>query len=273
MTQLLATDLYKLIEARHGRFLCNPQDLYLGRSMIEYGEFSEVEWNFLSRLVQPGSIVIEAGANMGIFTVPLAKKIGLRGMLFAFEPQLSVFQQLCTNLALNDLLNVQAFNAGCGAESAMMELRRLQPAARDNFGGYPLEALKAEGGPKIRIEKLDDVIDTPRLNLLKADVEGMEVDVLKGADGLIKQHRPVLYLEAHLEDAPGLFRHLFALDYKAWWHQPYMFSPDNHFGKTENLFPGIVSRNVFALPAETKATVQGMRQVADEDDYPTKWAK
>ena len=116
MTELLSTDLYKLVDARHGRFLCNPKDTYLGRSMIEYGEFSEAEWHLLARLAPENAVVVEAGANMGIFTVPLAKSVGLGGMVYAFEPQLPVFQQLCANLALNDLLNVQAFNAGCGAE-------------------------------------------------------------------------------------------------------------------------------------------------------------
>ena len=116
MTNLLSTQYYQLVEGRHGRFLANENDVYIGRSMIKYGEFSEPEWMLLQQLIQPGSIVIEAGANMGTFTVPLAKKVGNGGMVYAFEPQLSVFHQMCANVALNDLMNVQSFNAGCGDE-------------------------------------------------------------------------------------------------------------------------------------------------------------
>ena len=273
MTELLSTDLYKLVQARHGRFLCNPMDTYIGRSMIEYGEFSENEWIFLSRLIGENAVVIEAGANMGTLTVPFAKTVGLGGMVYAFEPQLSIFQQLCANLALNDLLNVQAFNAGCGSEAGQLSARRLQPNAKNNFGGMSLKILEADSGPKIRIERLDDVIDPPRLTLIKADVEGMEIDVLKGAAGLIGQFRPFLYLEAHQEDAPPLFRHLYELDYQIWWHQPFMFSPKNFFGKSENLFGNTISRNVLALPAERKIKVEGLREVAGEDDYPSKWTR
>ena len=271
MTELLSTGYYKLIEGRHGRFLANPADMYLGRSMITYGEFSELEWQLLARLVRPDAVVIEAGANMGSFTVPLAKAAGLPGMVYAFEPQLSVFQQLCANLALNDLVNVQAFNAGCGAEPGMMHVRRLKPDAVNNFGGYSLDLLKGENGPKVRIEKLDEVIDPARLTLIKADVEGMEIAVIRGASGLIAEFRPFLYLEVHEPDAPALFRELLGLDYQVFWHQPPMFNPDNHFGHRENLFGRIVSRNVLCVPAERGITVKGLRPVAGEDDYPTKW--
>ena len=272
MTEILSTDYYKLIDGRHGRFLANPADMYLGRSMIAYGEFSELEWHLLARLASPGAVVIEAGANMGAFTVPLAKAVGPQGMVYAFEPQLMVFQQLCANIALNDLVNVQAFNAGCGAEPGMMHVLRPKPDAVSNFGGYSLEKLKGEQGPKVRIEKLDDVIDPPRLTLLKADVEGMEIHVIRGAAGLIKQHRPLMYLEVHEADGPPLFRELFGLDYQVFWHQPPMFNPGNHFGNSENLFGRIVSRNILCVPSERGIKVEGLRKVAGEDDYPTKWS-
>lgn len=271
MTELLSTDLYKLVECRHGRFLANPHDTYLGRSMITYGEFSELEWHLLAKLVRQGAVVIEAGANMGCFTVPLAKAVGIRGMVYAFEPQLAVFQQLCANLALNDLMNVQAFNAGCGSEPGTIHMRRPHPAAQNNFGGFSLDKLKDQAGPKVRVEKLDDVVDPPRLTLLKADVEGMEIHVIRGAAGLIAQHRPFLYLEAHEPDAPPLFAELLGLDYQLYWHQPPMFNPANHFGSTENLFHNIVSRNVLCVPAERGIKVEGLRPVAGIDDYPTKW--
>ena len=64
MTPLLKTDLYELVEGRHGRFLANPMDMYMGRSMIAYGEFSELEWQLLDRVIRPSMVVIEAGARV-----------------------------------------------------------------------------------------------------------------------------------------------------------------------------------------------------------------
>ncbi|MEM7211547.1 MAG: FkbM family methyltransferase [Pseudomonadota bacterium] len=272
MNELLETELYHLINGRHGRFLANPQDMYMGRSMIKYGEFSEIEWQLLGQLVKPGAIVIEAGANMGTFTVPLAKNAGRQGMVYAFEPQLSVFQQLCANIALNDLVNVQAFNAGCGAEPNWMNILRPDPSRELNFGGLPLEKLKGDSLAKVRIEKLDDVIDPPRLNLIKADVEGMELPVLKGAGELIGKFRPLLYLECHEDDGPALIRHVEELDYDMWWHLPMMYNPNNHTGDTENVFGRISSKNILCAPKEKKMTVNGARPVADENDHPAKWS-
>lgn len=265
---LLSTDLYKLVEGRHGRFLANPQDIYMGRSMLAYGEYSEGEWALLDQLLRPGMVVIEAGSNMGAHTVPIARKLGRQGLLFAFEPQIAIFQQLCANLALNDLVNVQAFNVGCGSRAEWMPIARPDPARELNFGGIPLEKLRAETNTRVRIETLDEALDLRALHLIKADVEGMEVEVLKGAAGLIAEHRPLLYLEANRDDAPGVIEHVLGLDYQMWWHLPPMFNPKNFTGQAENLFGRITSKNVLCVPAEHKLKVNGLPQITGLSDIP-----
>ncbi len=271
MNELLRTGIYQLVEGKHGRFLANPQDLYMGRALIRYGEFSEQEWNLLDQLLRPGMVAIEAGANMGALTVPMARKIGVEGLLYAFEPQLVVFQQLCANLALNDLVNVPAFNAGCGEASDWMSTIRPDPRTENNFGGYSLQKLARDTPIKIRVERLDDAVDPPRLDLIKADVEGMETEVLKGAAGLIAKFRPLFYLEANKDDAPGIIEHVLSLDYEAWWHLPLLFNPDNHLGVNENLFGNITSKNILCAPVERKLKVGDARKVTGPEDHPAHW--
>lgn len=273
MNEVLKTDYYSLVDARHGRFLANPNDIYIGGSMIAYGEFSEQEWHLFDRVIRPGMCVIEAGANMGAHTVPIARKIGRDGIVYAFEPQIAIFQQLCANLALNDLVNVQAFNAGCGSISDWMGIVRPDPAKRSNFGGFRLENLRGGTQTRVRVERLDDALDPPKLHLIKADVEGMEVDVLKGGAGLISKFRPLLYLEANKDDAPALISYLRDIDYKAWWHLPPMFNPDNFAGNSENLFGSIVSKNIFCAPAEKKIEIVGARPVEGPEDHPNLWSQ
>ena len=274
MKELLQTDLYRLVEGRHGRFLSNPKDMYIGRSMIEYGEFSELEWQLLEQLVRPGQVVIEAGANMGSFTVPIAKKLGRNGILYAFEPQLAIFQQLCANLALNDLVNVQAFNAGCGDDPGWMGIIRPDPGVERNYGGFRLNQLEGNNQTRVRIEKLDDALDPPRLDLIKADVEGMEEQVLRGAEGLIAKFRPMMYLEAHdAKDTPGQIALLEEMDYRMWWHRPWMFNKENFAGNEENHFGNVVSNNILCIPAERKSTINGARPVTGPDDHPSKWPR
>lgn len=273
MTELLATDIYKLVDGRHGRFLCNPQDLYMGRALITYGEFSELEWQLLDQLLQPGMVAIEAGANMGALTVPMARKVGLGGLIYAYEPQMLVFQLLCANLALNDLLNVQASNAGCGDVAEWLSLSRPDPRNENNFGGFSLEKLTKESPVRVRVERLDDALDPPRVDLIKADVEGMETEVLKGAAGLIAEYQPLLYLEANLEDAPRIIEHVFELDYEAWWHLPDYFNPHNFLGIEQNIFGPITSKNMLCAPRARKLNVGNARAVTGPDDHPAHWGK
>ena len=54
---------YQLVDGRHGRFLANPNDFYIGGGLIEYGEYAEAEWQVLNQLLLPGKDVIEVGAN------------------------------------------------------------------------------------------------------------------------------------------------------------------------------------------------------------------
>lgn len=272
MTELLATEFYRLVEGRHGRFLANPQDIYIGRALIEYGEFSELEVQPLVQLLPPGSVVIEAGANMGAITVPLAKKVGSGGLVYAFEPQPLIFQQLCANLALNDLVNVSAVNAGCGSEPGWIGIARLNPGRQFNFGGVKLAEVTTDRQEmRIRVERLDEVVDPPRLDLIKADVEGMELPVLQGADALIRRFRPVLYVENHEDGSEPLIGHILELGYDCWWHLPPLFNPQNHAGKAENLYGRIVSFNMLCIPSERKATIPGARKVTGPRDHPKRW--
>lgn len=274
MNPLLETGFYQLVEGRHGRFLANPRDIYIGRSLIEYGEFSELEWRVIAQAVPEGGVVIEAGANIGAHTVPISRKVGPKGLVFAFEPQPLIFQQLCANLALNDLVNVQAFNAACGDSPGWLPVRCVDPAIETNFGGIPLARLSTTALPtRVRLECLDEAVAVDRLDLIKADVEGMELAVLQGAAGLISRFRPVLYVEAHRPDeAPPLLRWIEAAGYKAWWHLPEMFHARNHAGRQDNIWNSAIrSRNVICLPSERAGEMKSFRPVSGPEDHPAKW--
>jgi hypothetical protein len=65
---------YVLVRARHGWILANPNDFYLGRAIVEYGEYGEIESQFVGQLfIRPGAVV-EVGANSGTHTVALAAR-------------------------------------------------------------------------------------------------------------------------------------------------------------------------------------------------------
>ena len=113
---VLENSFNKLIEARHGTILYNKNDIYIGKSIEKYGEFSYLEAKIFEQICKAGDVVIEVGANIGAHTLYLSKLVG-NGYVFAFEPQRLVFQNLCANLALNSISNVFAYQEAVSNEN------------------------------------------------------------------------------------------------------------------------------------------------------------
>ena len=252
LSALLAEDgagaNYGLRQCRYGPMLFNRRDRYVGRSLEVYGEYSDWEIVVLRQILRPGAIIVEAGANIGAHTVPLARIAGPEGAVHAYEPQRLQFQLLCANLALNGLTNVIARPEALGAAPGRLRVPWLDPAAEHNFGGVSLET---QGEGEIVSVATIDGLGLRHLDLLKADVEGMEQAVLAGGRETIGRSRPVLYVECDRRDrAPALIRTILDHGYRAWWHLPLYFNPGNYAGNPENFFPNHVSCNLLALPAE-----------------------
>ncbi len=260
---------YELVDTRHGRFLANPNDTYIGRALIDYGEFSELESQILLQLIAAGGTAVEVGANVGAHTVALARKVGARGRVYAYEPQPVVFQNLCANLALNGLTNVYPHNQACGAKADRMRFPDINYSVMGNFGGVSLNMLPdVETGMMIDIITLDS-LNLRRCDLLKIDAEGMEQAVLDGARDLIKACAPILYVENdRVEHSAELIETILQSGYRAWWHTPPYFNKDNFSRNPDNAWPGVVSINMLCVPTSRKANITGLAEILSADDRP-----
>src|SRR5262249_28338799 len=160
----------------------------------------------------PGMTVVEVGANIGLLTVPFARLVAPGGKVIAFEPQRIVHQILCGNLALNALTNVFAQNSAIGSECGCITVPPIDYAQTGNFGGVSLRGRnEGESIPLLTIDSLS----LDRCDFMKIDVEGMELDVLRGAARTLARFRPILYLENDRpENSSWLIRHLLALEYR-----------------------------------------------------------
>ena len=254
-----------LVKTRLGPMLVNRNDRYVGQSLIAYGEMCEGEAALFRQLVGPGGVAIEAGANIGAHTLLLSQLVGEQGIVLAYEPQRIVFQTLCANLALNQCLNVVARQQGLGRVAGQMVLPAVDPRLPNNFGGLSL--LAEGGGERVGVVTLDE-LDLQRCDFLKADVEGMEVDVLAGARQTLTRCRPILYLENdRAEHSAALIELLFSLDYRVWWHVTPLFNPQNFAGNPNNIFGGTVSINVLCQPRQSSRPVSGLREIISPDDH------
>jgi FkbM family methyltransferase len=247
-----------LKRCRHGAMLYPKADLYVGRSLDLYGEFSEAEAHFLSGLIKPGDLAVDAGANIGALTLVMARAVAPGGIVLAYEPQRILFQILCANLSLNEIDNVHPRQAALGAQLGVTRVPFIDYGRQNNFGGV---SLGAEQGEPVRVETVD-ALRLRRLALLKADVEGMEAELLQGAAETIGRLRPLLYVEADRKDKlPALFDRLRSLEYRVWLHAPPLFAADNFFGNAEDVFPGIVSINLLCVPHGLACPAAGLEEV------------
>jgi FkbM family methyltransferase len=178
------------------------------RSSTEYqayytGEYDNQAMTIAFRLLQDGASVLDVGANIGFWTVPLANRVGAEGHVHAFEPSRSNIDHLEINLGANNLLErVHLHNVGLSDVADTLQL-----SLRGDF-----EAGSATGNASIVIDEidrqfscveisvvpLDDVfpgIGLPRVDFIKLDIEGHEDRFLIGAERTIAAYRPVIYLE------------------------------------------------------------------------------
>jgi FkbM family methyltransferase len=250
-------------DCRHGRLRYLTNDAYIGRSIELYGEYSEGEVILFRNMLRLGDVVLDVGANIGALTIPLAKLVGPRGLVYAFEPQGAVFDILTANIQLNALDNVRPRRAAAGAKPGAVMMPHVDYRAPGNFGGISVGAREGEEVPLVTIDSLD----LPAARLIKIDVEGMEIDVLAGATATLRRLSPVLYIE---NDRPQysetLIGRLFDLRYRAWWHLPPLFNEQNFSRNRVNIFGDTISINVVALPAGAEVPRWPLREILTPHD-------
>ena len=249
-------------DCRHGRFTYPAADQYIGRSLDLYGEYSESEAALFAQILRPGSIVIEAGANIGALSVPIARAVGPAGRVIAYEPQAALATLLVRNLADNGLAHAEVRRAALGAHPGTIRVPPLDYQAGANFGGV---ALGGEAGDVVPVDTID-ALALARLDFVKIDVEGMEIDVLAGGTATIRSRQPVLYVENdRVERSRELITMVLDLGYRAWWHFPKLFNPQNFFGHAVDVFH-VVSANLLCMPASRTPTIIGGTPVLGPDD-------
>ena len=258
----------KLIKAKEGFCLYNKNDQYVGRSIENYGEFSQLEVELFEQICKEGDTVIEVGANIGTHTQYLSNKVGNNGKVLAFEPQRIVFQMLCANIALNSLTNVFTYQMALGNEDNTLMIPSIDYSKTGNFGGISIENTK-KGEPVIQ-KKLDSFISQiQRLKLLKIDVEGMEKQVLEGSLKIIKKFKPILYVENdRQEKSQLLIEYIQSLGYELYWHLPKLYNPDNFYKNKNNIFGNIVSVNMLCVHKSLNINVEKMQKIEDSKLHP-----
>lgn len=265
-------------ETRYGEMLVAASDNYVGRSLVEYGEWSQSEIDILEQIVQPGTVALDIGANVGYHTLAMSKAVGPTGRIVSFEPQPGIFQLLAGNIAINERSNVIALNMALGEARGFVDIPPFDYESVANFGALDLrnmlrsEQAAAEFTP-VQLQRLDEIAYARNASLIKLDVEGMELAVLRGGIELLKRRRPALFLEDNMpgKASEDLLKFLGDMDYDCYWQICLSFNKNNYRKNRNNIFGGGNCVNVLAIPRSASSNIQGLRKIAGMEDHPYKW--
>ncbi|HEX5179675.1 MAG TPA: FkbM family methyltransferase [Gemmatimonadaceae bacterium] len=156
------------------------------------GSYEYAKQRLFARRVHVGDVVFDVGANVGFYTLLAAARVGETGRVIAFEPLPKNVQRIHQHLRLNRLENVQVMEAAVGARSGTA---RFQPHASNAMGKVSANGIV--GVELVSLDVLTDSKSIPDPTLIKIDVEGAELDVLKGAARTLDRARPAILLATH----------------------------------------------------------------------------
>ena len=141
--------------------------------------------------IDEDGVFVDVGANIGNHTIYLAAITGCR--VKAFEPNQELVQVMESSISANKLENlVQVYTVGIGSEPGWASFEK---EIHGNTGAQKLEARDRQSG-EIEIQTLDSIIGNEKIDIIKIDVEGMELDVIRGAKEVLKNSEPLIYAEA-----------------------------------------------------------------------------
>jgi FkbM family methyltransferase len=201
----------------------------------------ELEW-LKDNFIEQGDCVVDCGANMGFTTIFFAHFVGPRGKVFAFEPYAPNVADIRQNVLLNSLTNVEIRQAAAGSRARTARLMATSNGT--------LVAEDLPGVISVDEVRLDDALGGVSPTLIKIDVEGYELEVLKGAARILEK-RPKLDIEVHpflhadrLAHSMAIFEILGQLDYEL-FVQPEIDAEIRPLTSTRQVIEALARQQVF----------------------------
>jgi FkbM family methyltransferase len=145
--------------------------------------------------VGPGEVAIDVGTNIGEVLLNFARQVGPQGQVFGMEINPRTYQRCLRNIALNPFRNVELCDVGLGRQEGELFLSR--PDQR-NSGADRVVSDPASQGTRVKLTTLDKFVKErglARLDVVKIDVEGFEMNVLQGAEASLRRFHPRLFIE------------------------------------------------------------------------------
>jgi FkbM family methyltransferase len=175
------------------------------------------------RLIAKGDTVLDIGANFGVFTKLFSELVGPQGSVISFEPIPQTFRTLAAGVKRYHLDNVRVFNKALSdiVGTVQMFVPQYADAPGDNLYEASIVS-NSQSQNTLTIDSVSiDSLQLPRVDFMKIDVEGHELNVLQGGRRTLEQHHPTLMVEV---SSPGTADFLCK---EMGYRQPVTISPSN----------------------------------------------
>lgn len=153
----------------------------------------------MRRLLRPGDVLYDVGANVGFFALAGARLVGPAGVVYALEPVPDNAAAIRAAAELNELPNIEVLERAAGRVAGHERLLLVEDRSWSRIERYGQHA-RTEDALEVEVVAIDDLVAEGRLRppqLVKIDVEGAELDVLAGLRETIARYRPAIVCELH----------------------------------------------------------------------------
>jgi FkbM family methyltransferase len=160
----------------------------------------DISWRIALDYITPGSIVLDIGANIGQFSLPLSEtlcKNKIDCSVYAFEPNPEIFNSLKNNIEMNRGLSSVLTSYPYAVGDHFGEIPFIYGMRNSGAGRFIHDETKSI--VKVQLTTVEEFLrqsdNNGIVSFIKIDVEGFEPEVIKGADSIIKKHKPILFFE------------------------------------------------------------------------------
>jgi len=157
------------------------------------GYYEPAESLLIDHLLKPGDIAVDIGANVGLHMVRMASLVGPSGRVYCFEPNPKCFRRLENNVSLNGFTNVHCFPVALASHSGSTTLFVNADGGNATLVKDPEN--KSTDDAQVKVSTLNEVLAGKRVHFIKVDIEGYELDALRGGEDIIKKYQPLMMCE------------------------------------------------------------------------------
>lgn len=197
------------VDTKVGEMAVYKFDTGVSLAIRLYGEYCDAEVDVMSAFLKSDSVYVDIGTNVGYHALGVQQRTGCK--VIGFEPHPNHFSVAAFNCQKNPIL---LYNTALGSKKGTFNITDFELETPDNYGEVRHDK---KGEIVCSVEKLD-TFKLSQCDLIKMDVEGQEMNVMKGATRTIKKFNPTIFYEAQENDVwPLCYDWLAERDYKQYW--------------------------------------------------------